>query len=112
MFRNSKTPTFFTVFLCIIIVVISYKYWQLSDQYSYANSNRILTEEKVSNLIEKKAYLEKQTDIASERLKLLEDKVFDYENLLSKKDQELTNVKSSLEAGKTELVKQMLRAVI
>ena len=112
MIRNSKTPTFFILFLCIVNVIIFYKYWQLSEQYSFANSNRILNEEKVSNLIEKKAYLEKQTDIASERLKLLEDKVFDYENILSKKDQELMDVKSSLNVQKSESAKHMIRAVI
>ncbi len=97
MIRNSKTPTFVFIGLCIILFVMTYNYWNLTEENNMLNQNIILAEDKITNLIEKKAYLEKQTDINSEKVKMFEDKIAGFSNVMLKKDSELNEIKTQLD---------------
>jgi chromosome segregation ATPase len=96
MIRNSKTPTFVIIGLCVLLLIFVYKYWNLSDQNNFLSERLISNEDKLSNLNEKKAYLEKQGDIASGKIKLFEEKINSYSDVMVKKDAEIAELRVKL----------------
>lgn len=121
MMRNSKTPTLVILFLLGVIGVVIYNYWSLSQRNLRIKEALFLSEEKINELSDKKAYADKQMGLTSERVNRLEKEldaqktiveqkgkdIDDLNSMLKKKDQE----KNSLALEITELKENLVSSI-
>lgn len=96
MIRNSRTPTLMIVGLVIVIIIITYNYWNLLDRNTVLRDKLMMSEEKIIDLNEKKASLEKQASGALDQIKSFEEKTELNSQALLKKDSEIDELNSKL----------------
>ena len=98
MIRNSRTPTLMIVGLVIVIIIITYNYWNLLDRNTALRDKLMISEEKIIDLNEKKASLEKQSSTVLEQVKSLEEKSEKKDQALLKKGSEIDELNSKLQS--------------
>ncbi len=96
MIRNSRTPTLMIVGLVIVIIIITYNYWNLLDRNTVLRDKLMISEEKIIDLNENKASLEKQASSALDKIKSFEEKTEQDSQALLKKDSEIDELNSKL----------------
>lgn len=82
--------------MVIVIIIITYNYWNLLDRNSQLRDRLISSEEKLSDLNDKKASLEKQEASAQDKLKTVQDNLEQARQALQKKDSEIDELNTKL----------------
>jgi uncharacterized protein HemX len=108
MIKNGRTPSLLLVALIIVIFIISYNYWGLSQKASYLNENLIIDQEKLNILADTKGSLEKQNSIYANKIKELQEKAESVENTIKKKDTEIDELNSKNKYLKMENEKNLI----
>lgn len=108
MIRNGRTPTLLLVGLVILILIISYNHWSLSQKNVALKDALFLKEEKLNDLMEKKAYVEKQVNINSDRIKYFEERIEANSQALKQKDTEIDDLNTRLRSKIQENDKLLL----
>lgn len=96
MIRNSRTPTLLLIGMVVVIIIITYNYWSLLERNTTLSDRLINSEEKLSDLNEKKAMLEKQGTIALDKVKSFEEKIEQNVKALQLKDSEIDELNTKL----------------
>ena len=96
MIRNSRTTTFLFFGVLIVSIIVLYNYWTLLDRNTQLRNRLIESEEKLSDLNEKKASLEKQESSAHDKVRSLKDDIDRSKLALQKKDSEIDELNTKL----------------
>ena len=102
MIRNSRTPTLLLIGMVVVLIIITYNYWNLLERNKTLSDRLINSEEKLSDLNEKKAMLEKQGTIALDKVKSFEEKVEQNLQALQKKDSEIDELNTKLKSNEQD----------
>ena len=94
MIRTSRTPTFILIALLVVILILTYNYWSLSDKNQSLKSSLLKADEK-------KSLVERENHINAGRVKYFEDRAEALQKTIKDKEDELASLKSQLKA-KTE----------
>jgi uncharacterized protein HemX len=94
MIKNGRTPSLLLIALIIVIFIISYNYWGLSQKATYLKENLIIDQEKLNILADTKGSLEKQNGIYANKIKELQEKAESVDNSMKKKDTEIDELNS------------------
>ena len=108
MFKNSRTPSLLLISLIIVIFIITYNYWGLSQKATYLKENLIIDQEKLNILADTKSLLEKQNNIYTNKIKELQEKAESVSNTLTKKDREIDELNSKLKTLNEENAKNLV----
>lgn len=108
MIRNSKTPNLLVIGLVVIIIIISYNYYSLLQKNRTLKEALFINEEKISELVDKKAYVEKQNELNVDRIKGFEDKVNAHAQSQQKKDSEIEELSAKLKEAQAENDNQLV----
>ena len=100
MIRSSRTPTFILIALLVVILVLTYNYWSLSEK-NQAMRNLLYKAD------EKKLLVEKENHINSGRVKYFEDRADALQKSNREKDDEIVQLKSKID----EMSKENARLV-
>lgn len=98
MIRSSRTPTFILIALLVVIMVLTYNYWSLSEK-NQAMRNLLYKAD------EKKLLVEKENHINSGRVKYYEERADALQKSNKEKDDEISRLHSQLEEAKKETAK-------
>jgi hypothetical protein len=93
---NPKTPSLLLACLVLIIFIIVYNYWKLSDENYVLKERLFITEEKWNDLKELFAKVDKQNEANLNRIKTFELTAQSNAEILKKKDSELDELSSNL----------------
>ncbi|CAF0712973.1 unnamed protein product [Brachionus calyciflorus] len=102
MIRNGRTPTILLIALIVIILIISYNNWSLSQRNITLRDALIAKDEKLNDIMEKKAYVEKQIGVNSDRIKYFEDRIEANKQASKQKDTEIDDLNSKLKQKITD----------
>lgn len=102
MIRNGRTPTVLLVALTLIIIVISYNNWSLSQRNISLRDALIAKDEKLNDIMEKKAYVEKQLDVNADRVKYFEERIEANKQAAKQKDTDIDDLNSKLKTKTSE----------
>ncbi len=100
--RNSKTINLIYVFICVVLLLFIYKYWNLSNQNYLMESKLLSNDETIKNLLEQKSYYEKLNAIDGGKLDDLNTK-------LKKQDEDVAIFKRRFDEKNEELEKQIFK---
>jgi hypothetical protein len=108
MFRNGKSTTFFLIGSLCVICVISYNYWQLSQKNFHLRDVLFTDKEKINDLEEEKAQVEKQNGINLDRIKFFEDRMNANSAAIKQKDREIDELNTKLKLKEQDFNKILL----
>lgn len=102
MIRNGRTPTILLVAMILIILILCYNNWGLSQRNISLRESLIAKDEKLNDMMEKKAFDEKQFGINSDRIKYFEQRIEADKQIAQQKDSDIDDLNSKLKAKSTE----------
>lgn len=102
MIRNSKTPTLVILFLLGVIGVITYNYWSATQRHMRMREALFLSEEKISELLEKKAYADKQVGMGADRVSRLEKDIEALHKAEEQKDREVEDMNARMKKNQQD----------
>lgn len=102
MIRNGRTPTILLVALVLIILILFYNNWGLSQRNISLRESLMAKEEKLNDMMEKKAFVEKQIGINSDRIKYFEERIEANKQIAQQKDSDIDDLNSKLKTKITE----------
>lgn len=102
MIRNGRTPTILLVALVLIILILCYNNWGLSQRNISLRESLMAKEEKLNDMMEKKAFVEKQIGINSDRIKYFEERIEANKQIAQQKDSDIDDLNSKLKTKITE----------
>lgn len=108
MIRNGRTPTILLVALTLIILILCYNNWGLSQRNISLREALMAKDEKLSDMMEKKAFVEKQVGVNSDRIKYFEERIEANKQIAQQKDSDIDDLSSKLKAKSTENDKLIL----
>ena len=98
MIRNAKTPSILLFFLIVIILIITYNYWGLSQKNLLLKQTIIADEEKLNNIIDAKVSMDKENELNLNKIKELEEKLESDRLALKQKDIDIDDLNSKLKS--------------
>ena len=98
MIRNAKTPSILLFFLILIILIITYNYWGLSQKNLLLKQTIIADEEKLNNIIDAKVSMDKENELNLNKIKELEEKLESDRLALKQKDIDIDDLNSKLKS--------------
>ncbi len=100
--RNSRTPTLVILFLLGVIGLIGYNYWSASQRHVRIKEALFMSEEKINELMEKKAYADKQVGLTGERVQKLEKDIELMKQAVEQKDKEMDQMSERMKKNQQE----------
>lgn len=102
MMRNSKTPTLVILCLLGVIGVITYNYWSATQRHLRIKEALFMSEEKINELIEKKAYADKQLGLTADRAQKLEKELEEALKASEQKDKDVSDMNERMKKKEQE----------
>jgi len=93
---NPKTPSLLLACLVLIIFIIVYNYWKLSDENYILKERLFVTEEKWNDLKDLYAKIDKQNEANLNKIKTFEQNLQSNAEILKKKDSEFDELNGNL----------------
>lgn len=100
--RNSKTPTLVILCLLGVIGVITYNYWSATQRHLRIKEALFMSEEKINELIEKKAYADKQIGLTADRAQKLEKELEEALKASEQKDKDVSDMNERMKKKEQE----------
>jgi hypothetical protein len=96
MFVNGRIPSYLFIMIGFLLLIVTFNYWKLMEKNKMFKMTLYASEEKLSELIERKVHVEKQIEINENQMKFFKTKFESTLLTLKQREKEIYDLTSNL----------------
>lgn len=96
MFVNGRIPAYLFIMIGFLLLIVTFNYWKLMEKNKMFKMTLYASEEKLSELIERKVHVEKQIEINENQMKFFKTKFESTLLTLKQREKEIYDLTSNL----------------